>query len=54
MTRTATPMTADRSKGPAVLAAAGFGIIVVFEVGLAVGAPFGAAAWGGEHASLLS
>ena len=36
----------------AVLAATGFVGVAFFEVALAVGAPWGHAAWGGEHAEL--
>ena len=35
------------------LAAMGFGIIVLFQVALAAGAPLGRAAWGGAHAGRL-
>lgn len=34
---------------PAVLAAVGFLAIALFQAALALGAPFGAAAWGGAH-----
>jgi drug/metabolite transporter (DMT)-like permease len=36
----------------AVLAATAFAGVALFEVALAVGAPWGHAAWGGEHAEL--
>jgi hypothetical protein len=36
----------------AVLAAAGFLVIAVFQVALALGAPLGHAAWGGQQARL--
>lgn len=38
--------------GAAVLAAAGFLVIAAFQVALALGAPFGHAAWGGKQARL--
>jgi hypothetical protein len=38
--------------GAAVLAAAGFLVIAAFQVALALGAPFGHAAWGGQPARL--
>jgi hypothetical protein len=34
---------------PAILAAIGFVAIAIFQAALALGAPFGAAAWGGTH-----
>ena len=37
----------------AAVAAAGFLVVVTFEVALAFGAPFGAAAWGGENTGQL-
>ena len=33
--------------------AIGFGLIVLFQVALAAGAPWGGAAWGGSHAGTL-
>ncbi len=33
----------------ALTAAGGFGVIVAFQVALALGAPFGAGAWGGQN-----
>ncbi len=38
---------------PAVLAAVGFIAIALFQAALALGAPFGAAAWGGRHPGRL-
>ncbi|WP_238012434.1 hypothetical protein KZZ52_21870 [Dactylosporangium sp. AC04546] len=35
------------------VAAAGFGIIALFQLALAAGAPLGRAAWGGAHAGQL-
>jgi hypothetical protein len=35
------------------LAAAGLGAVAGFQVGLAVGMPWGAAAWGGQHRGRL-
>jgi len=37
----------------AILAAILLGAIVVFQLGLALGAPWGAAAWGGQHPGVL-
>lgn len=37
------------TKGAAVAAACCFGVIAVFQLVLALGAPFGSAAWGGQH-----
>ncbi len=36
----------------AVVAAAGFGLVASFQVALALGAPWGRAAWGGAHERL--
>lgn len=49
-TRDAVP-TAQRMLAQA--AAAGFGIVVAFQVSLALGAPLGAAAWSGAHPGVL-
>jgi hypothetical protein len=38
---------------PAILAAVGFIAIAIFQAALALGAPFGAAAWGGTHPGRL-
>jgi hypothetical protein len=38
---------------PAILAAVGFVVIAAFQAALALGAPFGAAAWGGTHPGRL-
>jgi hypothetical protein len=43
----ATPTRTDRHLATA--AAAGFGLVVAFQVALAAGAPLGAAAWSGAH-----
>ncbi len=37
----------------AVIAVAGIVVITLFQAGLALGAPWGAAAWGGRHAQRL-
>jgi hypothetical protein len=37
----------------AILAVILLGVIVVFQIGLALGAPWGAAAWGGKHPGVL-
>ena len=37
----------------AVVTAAGFGAVALFQAALALGAPFGRAAWGGGHAGTL-
>jgi hypothetical protein len=37
----------------AVVAAGGFAVVVLFQLALALGAPLGAAAWGGEHSGQL-
>lgn len=37
----------------ALLATVGFAVIVVFQAALALGAPFGRAAWGGRHEGRL-
>jgi hypothetical protein len=37
----------------AVVAAVLIGVVIVFQVALAAGAPFGAASWGGQHAGQL-
>jgi hypothetical protein len=49
-----TLMTTDllRARTPAVAAAVGFLAIAVFQLALALGAPFGRAAWGGTHVHL--
>lgn len=49
-TRGTVPTTQRRL---AQAAAAGFGIVVAFQVSLALGAPFGAAAWSGAHPGVL-
>jgi hypothetical protein len=43
---------ASLARAPAVLAAAGFLVIATFQVALALGAPLGHAAWGGQEARL--
>ncbi|MCF4121689.1 hypothetical protein L1785_11920 [Antribacter sp. KLBMP9083] len=45
--------SARRTRRLATAAAAGFGIIVAFQVALAAGAPLGAAAWSGAHPGRL-
>jgi hypothetical protein len=40
------------TRAAAVLATAGFVVIVAFQAALALGAPLGHAAWGGRHARL--
>jgi len=37
----------------AILAAAGLGLVAVFQLALALGAPFGRASWGGTHDGVL-
>jgi hypothetical protein len=37
----------------AVLAAIGFGLLVLFQIGIALGAPLGPASWGGTHPGVL-
>jgi hypothetical protein len=37
----------------AILAVILLGVVVVFQIGLALGAPWGAAAWGGQHPGVL-
>ncbi|MCU1590466.1 MAG: hypothetical protein JWP11_1722 [Frankiales bacterium] len=49
--RNARPRTPGRR--PAVSAASGFLAIVAFQLAIALGAPFGAAAWGGAHSGPL-
>lgn len=39
-------------RGAAIVARVGLGVIVAFQVALALGAPLGRAAWGGRHAVL--
>lgn len=43
-------MNADAA---AILAAAGFAILVLFQLAIAAGAPFGPASWGGTHEGAL-
>jgi hypothetical protein len=50
MTMVDTAMSTART--PAVVAAAGFCSIAVFQIALALHAPLGRAAWGGTHAQL--
>lgn len=38
---------------PAILAAAGLGLVAAFQLTLALGAPFGRASWGGAHDGVL-
>jgi hypothetical protein len=45
-------MTSDLARAAAVAAAAGFLLIALFQVALALGAPLGRAAWGGTHTRL--
>jgi len=47
------PGRASRSRGVAGAAAGGFLVVTSFQVALAVGAPFGRAAFGGAHAGTL-
>lgn len=42
-----------RTRRLATAAAAGFGVVVAFQVALAAGAPLGAAAWSGAHPGQL-
>lgn len=44
---------APAPRGLAQAAAAGFGIVVAFQVALAAGAPLGDAAWSGAHSGVL-
>jgi hypothetical protein len=37
----------------ALVAVAAIGVIILFQAGLAMGAPWGSAAWGGTHAGTL-
>jgi hypothetical protein len=39
-------------RGAAIAAVVGFGVIAAFQLALALGAPFGRAAWGGGHVRL--
>jgi hypothetical protein len=41
--------TSGAARGAAVAAAFGFVLVAGFQVGLALGAPWGRAAWGGAH-----
>jgi hypothetical protein len=45
--------SAAPARGAGVAAAVGFAVIAVYEVALAFGAPFGGAAWGGNHPGTL-
>jgi len=51
----ATGLSAGRGDAAqlAVVAAGGFAVVVLFQLALALGAPLGAAAWGGEHSGQL-
>ena len=46
-------MTTTIERVAALTAAAGLAGIVLFQLGLAAGAPFGRAAWGGTHPGVL-
>ena len=48
-----TPDTPRRARQLAIAAAAGFGLVVAFQVALAAGAPLGAAAWSGAYTGRL-